>query len=198
MFAGAIGGVGLTFYLMFQSGAWSRFVLNTDLRRDESSEARESEHRSRYLGKVGTAVSPLRPTGIVEIDNERIGNVGFSFPTGPAITSAVWTLAITMLLLVALLSSLGKYLPRSQRFGQLILAPELSSSQGYTAAETRDDLLGVTGEALTALRPSGMAKLNDERVDVVTSGEYIPKGETVLVMSVNDGRVQVRMADRTA
>ncbi len=127
-----------------------------------------------------------------------IGNVWFSFPTGPAIASAVWTLAITMLLLVALLISLGKYMPRSQRFGQLVLASELSSSLGYTAAETRDDLLGVTGETLTALRPSGMAMLNDQRVDVVTSGEYIPAGEIVLVMSVNDGRVQVRMANRTA
>jgi len=72
MFAGTVGGVGLTFYYMFQSGAWNRFVLNTDLSRDESSKARESEHRSRYLGKVGVAVSPLRPTGIVEIGNERI------------------------------------------------------------------------------------------------------------------------------
>ena len=72
MFAGTVGGVGLTFYYMFQSGAWNRFVLNTDLSRDESSKARESEHRSRYLGKVGVAVSPLRPTGIVEIENERI------------------------------------------------------------------------------------------------------------------------------
>jgi membrane-bound serine protease (ClpP class) len=34
--------------------------------------ARESEQRARYLGKTGVALSPLRPTGIVEIDGERV------------------------------------------------------------------------------------------------------------------------------
>jgi membrane-bound ClpP family serine protease len=72
MFAGSVAGVGLTFYYLFQSGAWNRFILNADLRKNESTTARESEHRSRYLGKVGKAVSPLRPTGIAEIDGERI------------------------------------------------------------------------------------------------------------------------------
>ena len=72
MFLGAVSGVGLTFYYLFQTGAWNRFVLHADLKTDDSTTAREAEHRSRYLGKVGMAVSPLRPTGIVEIGGERI------------------------------------------------------------------------------------------------------------------------------
>lgn len=63
---------GSMFYLMWQSGAWDRFVLATSLRSDEETLARESENRSKYLGKVGRAVTPLRPTGVVEIDDERI------------------------------------------------------------------------------------------------------------------------------
>ena len=34
--------------------------------------ARLTESRTRYIGMRGTAVTPLRPTGIVEIDGERI------------------------------------------------------------------------------------------------------------------------------
>ena len=67
--AAATGG---TFYWLWTSGAWDRFILETTLKADEESVTREHEYRSRYLGKVGIAVTPLRPTGIVEIDGERI------------------------------------------------------------------------------------------------------------------------------
>jgi len=80
--AGATGGLisligaaivcGGVFYFMWQAGAWDRFVLSTNLGRDDSAVARESEQRARYLGKTGIALSPLRPTGIAEIDSERI------------------------------------------------------------------------------------------------------------------------------
>lgn len=66
----ALGG-GL-FYWMWQSGAWDRFVLATNLRSDETLAVRESEHRARYLGKTGVAMTPLRPTGVAEIEGERI------------------------------------------------------------------------------------------------------------------------------
>lgn len=72
MLIGASAAVGLSFYFMFQSGAWNRFVLKTNLGKDDVTIAREREQRSKYLGKVGVALSPLRPTGIVEIDGERI------------------------------------------------------------------------------------------------------------------------------
>ena len=69
---GTIGVGGGLFYWMWTSGAWDRFVLATSLRADESATVRESEHRARYLGKHGVAVTPLRPTGVAEIEGERI------------------------------------------------------------------------------------------------------------------------------
>ena len=69
---GAVVAAGATFYFLWQSGAWDRFVLSSSLRKDDHLIARESEQRARYLGKTGVAVSPLRPTGIAEIEGERI------------------------------------------------------------------------------------------------------------------------------
>ncbi|MEM8487297.1 MAG: NfeD family protein [Bacteroidota bacterium] len=63
--------VGL-FFWMWKSGAWDRFILATNLRKDENLIARESEDRARYLGEAGRAITPLRPTGIVEIGGRRI------------------------------------------------------------------------------------------------------------------------------
>lgn len=79
---GPAGGVGAAlgalvvgggmFYLMWESGAWDRFVLAADLRRDTDADAREHDARSRYLGRPAVAVTPLRPAGIVEVDGERV------------------------------------------------------------------------------------------------------------------------------
>lgn len=67
----AIVGGGL-FYWMWNSGAWDRFVLASSLKGDDVAAARDSEHRARYLGKTGTAMTPLRPTGVAEFEGERI------------------------------------------------------------------------------------------------------------------------------
>lgn len=69
---GAIAVVSLAFMWLWRSGAWDRFVLATNLKRDDNLIARESEDRARYLGEAGTAITPLRPTGIVEINGRRI------------------------------------------------------------------------------------------------------------------------------
>lgn len=60
------------FYLMWQSGAWDRFVLATNLREDADTTLRESENRAKFLGRIGRAVTPLRPTGVAEIEGERV------------------------------------------------------------------------------------------------------------------------------
>ena len=125
-----------------------------------------------------------------------VGNVGFSFPDATSLTSAITTMAVTMVLLVVLIFSVGRFLPQSQRFNRLVLAPELTSADGYTSADTHEEWLGTTGRALTPLRPSGMVELSVgdtvKRVDVVTSGEYILAGSAVRVVSVRGSRVEVQ------
>jgi len=69
---GSFAVLGVTFYSLWRSGAWDRFVLSTSLRPGSGMIARESEQRHSYLGKEGLAVSPLRPTGIADIDGERV------------------------------------------------------------------------------------------------------------------------------
>lgn len=72
LLVGSCVATGLMFFGMWKSGAWERFVLATNLRVDERVVQRESEDRARYLGRTGLAITPLRPTGVVEIDGERI------------------------------------------------------------------------------------------------------------------------------
>ena len=53
-------------------------------------------------------------------------------------------------------------------------------------------LVGATGVALSDLRPGGFALLNDERVDVVTRGDYITAGEPIEVIADEGYRRVVR------
>jgi membrane-bound serine protease (ClpP class) len=121
-----------------------------------------------------------------------IGNIGFSFPSGEAISSAVLTLAASLVMMIIAMFSFGRLLPKSNRFGQLVLAPELTAETGYTSAETHAEWLGRKGLALTDLRPSGTVEIDENRIDVVTSGEYIGKGTAIEVVEVQGARVKVR------
>ncbi|MDX1546813.1 MAG: NfeD family protein [Rhodothermales bacterium] len=121
-----------------------------------------------------------------------VGNVGFDFPAFPALTPALTTLAVTLALLGLLAVSLGRYLPRSEQFNRLVLAPALSSAEGYTSADTHTELLGMTGRTVTPLRPSGIVEIGGERVDVVTAGEFIDGGMPIEVVRVRGSRVEVR------
>ncbi len=53
---------------------------------------------------------------------------------------------------------------------------------------------GTKGVALSGLRPGGMAEFNDDRFDVVTSGEFIPAGDPVEVVRDDQYRLIVRRA----
>ena len=66
-----LGGAGM-FYLMWQSGAWDRFVLETTLKPDAAQLVSEQEERGQVLGLTGRAITPLRPSGVIEIDGKRI------------------------------------------------------------------------------------------------------------------------------
>lgn len=59
-------------YVLYESGAWDRFVLSDSLRRDADADAVEHESRARLLGKTGTALTPLRPGGVADVDGARV------------------------------------------------------------------------------------------------------------------------------
>ena len=59
-------------YVLWESGAWDKLVLTDSLRRDAEADRTADETRARIVGQTGTAVTPLRPTGVAEIGGERL------------------------------------------------------------------------------------------------------------------------------
>lgn len=72
------------------------------------------------------------------------------------------------------------------------LRKELSSAEGVTAQSSElDAYVGKEGVAVTDLRPSGIALINDERLDVVTEGKYVEKGAGIVVVSISGNQIIV-------
>ena len=66
----------------------------------------------------------------------------------------------------------------------MLVRERLTTEDGYVAGRKEQaDYIGAVGIAATTLRPSGTVALdNGMRIDVVTRGEFIEKGEPVQVV----------------
>lgn len=63
---------------------------------------------------------------------------------------------------------------------------------GYSSVDEPIELEGHVGEARSDLRPGGIAMVDGRRLDVVSEGDFVRKGETIQVVGVRDGKVIVR------
>jgi membrane-bound serine protease (ClpP class) len=77
----------------------------------------------------------------------------------------------------------------------LLLHSKMDNKEGYTSVRPPDALLGKEGVALSMLRPAGLAEIGDRRVDVVTEGEFIPKGTKIKVVQVEGFRIVVERVE---
>ncbi|HLS88157.1 MAG TPA: NfeD family protein [Sphingobacteriaceae bacterium] len=80
---------------------------------------------------------------------------------------------------------------------RLTLAEALTEEKGFSAQAYSADLVGRRGEALTVLRPAGIALIDGQRYDVVTDGAMVPKGTPVVVVEVSGNRIVVSPVEGT-
>lgn len=101
-----------------------------------------------------------------------------------------------VIFIIAILSTgiiifiLSRFIPKTKRFEKFTLANENITSVTFKADENKD-LIGEEGIVLSTLRPSGVVKINDRRVDVVADSSFIEKGKKVKVIQAGGGKVVV-------
>jgi membrane-bound serine protease (ClpP class) len=98
--------------------------------------------------------------------------------------------------MIVLAIAVRRYLPKAPLFNRMVLEPppleERISLSHREALADFSHLVGQSGEAVTDLRPSGRALVDDQLVDVIAAGEPIDRGEMVEVVSAHANRVVVR------
>jgi membrane-bound serine protease (ClpP class) len=113
-------------------------------------------------------------------------------PSTGDLAQALAVLGASLFITMAVIYAWLRHLPNSGRFSGLLLRGSVHKSQGFVSAPNRDDLIGLDGVAVTDLRPSGTARVGQERIDVVTEGEYVPQGSRVQVVQSDGYRHVVR------
>ena len=80
----------------------------------------------------------------------------------------------------------GVRLANSKIIRRIALEDTQDTGSGFTSTVYTSSLIGEEGKAFTILRPSGKVELGDEIYDAYTRGEYIQKGDRIIVIS-NEG-----------
>jgi len=79
------------------------------------------------------------------------------------------------------------------KFWEQLTAPDVQKKEdGYANTFGWESLTGENGIADSDLHPSGWVKVSNQRVFVVSEGEFIEKGTEIKVMSVDGNRILVR------
>jgi membrane-bound serine protease (ClpP class) len=126
-----------------------------------------------------------------------LGGLGLSLvgvgATWQMLLIAAGRVVLSLLLALAAALAMLRVLPRLPFGRRLVLETEMAADSGYASAPERDcHWLGKRGTAASPLRPAGLAHIDDERVDVVSEGEFIDAGEPLEVIRVDGNRIVVR------
>jgi membrane-bound serine protease (ClpP class) len=104
--------------------------------------------------------------------------------------SILISIGISILASIIMIRVFGK---KMSLFRKIILTDSTRTESGYVSNRNRTELLGHEGVTLTTLRPAGTVLIGQERIDVVSEGEYIPKDHKVKVIAVEGARIVVRV-----
>jgi membrane-bound serine protease (ClpP class) len=115
-------------------------------------------------------------------------------PMSADFARAGMVLSTTIVLIAVSAWVMIRSLPRSTRLARsgVLLLDREDRALGYESSESRHDLVGVVGTAITDLRPAGTALFGDERIDVVSESAWITEGTPVKVVQAEGYRHVVR------
>jgi membrane-bound serine protease (ClpP class) len=117
-----------------------------------------------------------------------------------------WLIQFLVAIVAATLAAFA-IAPRLHRFpifNRAFLAPSIAGPGATLGGDLRSGVsaqgrvkidVGARGVSETDLRPAGLARIREHKVDVVTDGEYIARGTPIVVTAIEGHRVVVR-ADR--
>jgi membrane-bound serine protease (ClpP class) len=123
-----------------------------------------------------------------------VNNDAFNFEFVPANQLLYATTAAFGGLLggITLLFIAGTRLSQSRRFSKIALTETQDKQKGYVATFFPEAMTGKTGKTVTIMRPSGKVEIDGKIYDAFTRGEYIDKGENVIVVGEDTTSLLVR------
>lgn len=109
-------------------------------------------------------------------------------------TASMLFLIALVLFIIAVLLLIFFRLATSGKFdnSKIVLQEKIAEGSSQRSESGMQALIGATGVSLTPLRPAGKAAFADENFDVVTGGEFLPRGAKLEITGVEGLRIIVR------
>jgi membrane-bound serine protease (ClpP class) len=123
--------------------------------------------------------------------------MGMFYALGGTNGNAAVTVSVSILVTVGFLIAFFMYLPRSRVWRKMGQSMQQKASEGYVASQNYTEFVGLSGVAVTLLRPAGIAEVDGARLNVVTTGELVQPGSPVEVITVQGNRIVVRALPQT-
>ncbi|RKP55618.1 nodulation protein NfeD [Cohnella endophytica] len=111
-----------------------------------------------------------------------------AYDTGNALRS----LGIAVIVAAVIVSVVAYIFRKRGIWNKFILKEQLTTEKGFVPQVSREQWIGQEGTTTSMLRPSGVADFGGQRLDVITSGEFIEAGKPVRVVSVDGTRILVK------
>ncbi len=110
---------------------------------------------------------------------------------------ALYTLCVGFFSFIAFVVVSGFVLPYTPLGNFLVLSTALNSDAGYTAQTTVEAQasLGLQGVVHSALRPAGKGRFGNQKMDVVTRGEFLDKDTPIKIIQSDGNRYVVTEID---
>ena len=107
--------------------------------------------------------------------------------------AAMFTLAIVVILLCIAAFIIFKVVfgKNGGKRSKLVLTESIRAGSTDLCDKSAEELVGKEGVALSALRPSGIAMIDGQRLDVLADGEFVQKGDAIVVTSVQGLHISV-------
>ncbi|MBI9106340.1 MAG: hypothetical protein JEZ04_06295 [Spirochaetales bacterium] len=121
-----------------------------------------------------------------------VGSIVLAFRVS-SMAGSIFLIA-SLIIVPVLMMMFFKFFPRTFFGRKLILKRRFDSEDGFTSysSEKYQELQGRTGTAETDLRPSGMILVEGRKLSAVTSGEYIEKGNPIVVIKIEGSRIVIK------
>ena len=116
---------------------------------------------------------------------------GPSWPALPQLRGPILNFAKAGILSAAGLLLAGRFLPKTPLLRGLVLESATARSAGFRASADTSGMVGRRGVARTALRPAGVGDFGDQRLTVVSRGDFIMAGTDIVVVEAHGNRVIV-------
>lgn len=110
----------------------------------------------------------------------------------PNPTSAFISLIVAVVAAIIIISIFVRTNKGRGVWNKFILREKLTTEEGFLSADVKTSYVGLEGVTLTPLRPAGTVQIGDERIDVVTAGEFVAVNRRVKVVKAEGTWIVVK------